>query len=72
MYDRKKISCPYCGKSHYRELLGMTTCIMWYPEYKDGKLVNHNPNSTTLNCECCECGKHFTIESCNGEQKVLK
>ena len=53
------MKCPKCGKSHYRELGCTTTCMMWHPEYKDGKLVNSNPNVTTESFKCCECGAHF-------------
>ena len=60
------MKCPKCGKSHYRELGGISTCVMWYPEYKDGKQVNNNPNTITMNYECCECGAKFHINN-NGE-----
>lgn len=60
------MKCPHCGKSHYRELYGTSTCLGWSPEYKDGKLVNHDPNILTMNYECCECGARFHTSN-NGE-----
>ena len=60
------MKCPNCGKSHYREMGGTSTCVMWYPEYKDGKQINKNPNTLTMNYECCECGAHFHTSN-NGE-----
>jgi len=60
------MKCPYCGKSHYRELYGTSTCLGWSPEYKDDKLINHDPNTLTMNYECCECGARFHTNN-NGE-----
>ena len=60
------MKCPNCGKSHYRELGGTSTCVMWYPEYKDGKQINKNPNTLTMNYECCECGAKFHVNN-NGD-----
>ena len=60
------MKCPNCGKSHYLETGGTSTCVMWYPEFKDGKQINKNPNTITMNYECCECGAHFHTDN-NGD-----
>lgn len=65
------MKCPHCGKSHYRELYGTSTCLGWSPEYKDGKLINHDPNILTMNYECCECGARFHTSN-NGEPVLDK
>lgn len=54
--------CPKCNKSHYRVLYMSQTAVMWYPEYVNGRLDNSNPNRTTYNCECVECGEQFSFE----------
>lgn len=60
--DYKGPRCPKCGSTHYRTSgVGTATCLGWYPEYKDGKLLNENPNKTTMVAECCECGAKFNI-----------
>lgn len=55
-------TCPHCGKSYYRELYSMCTALAWTPVYKDGVLMNSNPNRTTTCCECLNCGKQFSFE----------
>ena len=54
--------CPYCGESYYKELYSISTCLAWTPIYKDGVLMNSNPNRTTVCCECLNCGKQFSFE----------
>jgi DNA-directed RNA polymerase subunit M/transcription elongation factor TFIIS len=54
------VVCPKCGKSHYAYLYGTRTLLGWTPVYKDGKLVNKDPNTTTHHLECKECGHQFT------------
>lgn len=54
------VICPKCGKSHYAYLYGTRTLLGWTPIYKDGKLVNKDPNTTTHHLECQECGHQFT------------
>lgn len=53
--------CPKCGKSHYQVLYSTTTCLGWGPVYYNGKLINSNPNTTTTNCQCLECGERFSF-----------
>ena len=38
------IKCPNCGESYYRENYSTTTCLGWTPIYKNGVLMNENPN----------------------------
>lgn len=54
------IICPKCGKSHYAYLYSVRTLVGWIPIYKDGKLVNKDPNVTTNYLECMECGHQFS------------
>lgn len=56
------VICPKCGKSHYAYLYGTRTLLGWTPIYKDGKLVNKDPNTTTHHLECQECGHQFTTQ----------
>jgi DNA-directed RNA polymerase subunit M/transcription elongation factor TFIIS len=61
------VICPKCGKSHYAYLYGTRTLLGWTPIYKDGKLVNKDPNTTTHHLECRECGhKWKTTEEITG------
>lgn len=55
--------CPHCGKSYYKELYTEVTCMGWAPVYKYGVLMNDNPNTKTVECQCLECGKMFTYKS---------
>lgn len=48
--------CPKCGKSHFQYLYSTRTLLAWTPVYKDGKLVNKDPNTTTNYLKCNECG----------------
>ena len=52
--------CPHCGESYYQENYSTTTCLGWAPVYKNGVLMNENPNTTTTYCTCCNCGKSFS------------
>lgn len=52
--------CPHCGASYYQEMYSTTTCMAWTPIYKDGVLMNSNPNKSTVHCHCINCGKHFS------------
>lgn len=52
--------CPYCGESYYAENYSTTTAMYWAPIYKNGVLMNENPNITTTHCTCCNCGKSFS------------
>jgi 5-methylcytosine-specific restriction endonuclease McrA len=52
--------CPKCGKSHYAYLYGTRTLLGWTPIYKDGKLVNKDPNRTTHHLKCQECGHQWS------------
>lgn len=53
--------CPHCGKSYYREMYSTTTCMAWTPIYKDGVLMNNNPNKSTVHCQCLNCNKGFSF-----------
>lgn len=61
------IKCPNCEKSHYVEHYSTTTALGWVQEYKDGELVNSNPNVSTTYCTCCECKHDFHYEEQYGE-----
>lgn len=53
--------CPKCGESYYAERYRTTTCVGWTPIYKDGVLINTNPNKTTVHCTCINCHEDFSF-----------
>ena len=55
--------CPYCGESYYAENYSTTTAMYWAPIFKNGVLMNENPNTTTTYCTCCNCGKSFSYSN---------
>lgn len=57
------IKCPNCGESYYKEEYSVTTCLGWTPIYKDGVLINEDPNTITTYCHCCNCGEHFAYNN---------
>ena len=57
------IKCPHCNESYYAERYSTSTCVGWTPIYKDGVLINENPNTTTVSCYCLNCGKDFTYKT---------
>ena len=57
-----EVTCPHCYHSYYEELYSACTLIAWAPIYKDGVLMNRNPNKTTTHCRCLNCGENFTYE----------
>lgn len=61
------IKCPNCGGTHYVYKHSMTTALGWVEEYKDGKLISQNPNTTTSYYTCCECNHNFEVEEQFGE-----
>lgn len=54
--------CPLCGESHYQYIYSTSTCLHWTPVYKDGVLINKNPNKTTNHCHCLNCDRDFIYE----------
>lgn len=57
------IKCPYCGESYYAENYTTSTLMWWTPIYKDGVLINDNPNSSTVHCTCINCHKDFSYNT---------
>lgn len=57
------IKCPYCGESYYAENYRVSTSMWWTPIYKNGVLVNDNPNSSTVHCTCINCHKDFSYNT---------
>ena len=53
------VKCPLCGESYYQHLYSTSTLMHWTPVYKDGVLINRNPNKRTDYCHCLNCGKDF-------------
>ena len=53
------VKCPRCEESYYTEHYSTTTAMYWTPIYKNGVLINENPNTTTTYCTCCNCGNSF-------------
>lgn len=57
------IRCPNCGESYYAENYSTTTAMGWTPIFKNGVLINENPNVTTTHCTCCNCGRSFSYNN---------
>lgn len=57
------IKCPNCGESYYAENYSTTTAMYWAPIFKNGVLINENPNTTTTYCTCCNCGHNFSYSN---------
>ena len=57
------IRCPHCGESYYRENYTTMTALFWAPIFKDGVMINSNPNTQTTHCTCLNCGKDFSYNS---------
>lgn len=56
-----EVKCPVCGESHYTVTSRMSTLIGYNPIYVDGRLISSDPNTTTVSCECLNCGEHFSF-----------
>lgn len=65
------IRCPACNASHYQYHYSTATAMGWIQEYKDGELVNGNPNISTTYCTCCECGHDFYYTEQYGEVQSI-
>ena len=58
--DAATITCPHCGKSHFRVDEVSTTAIATPAIVRDGHLVPQpNVNKTRARCTCLECGEQF-------------
>ena len=58
--DAAAITCPHCGKSHFRVDEVSTTAIATPAIVRDGHLVPQpNVNKTRARCTCLECGEQF-------------
>lgn len=55
----KETCCPVCNKQHFRYSGSATTLLGWYPTYKDGELINSDPNIRTDYFKCLECDADF-------------
>ena len=54
------ITCPHCGKSHFRVDGVSTTALATPTIVRDGHLVPQpNVNKTRARCTCLECGEQF-------------
>ena len=58
--DTAAVTCPHCGKSHFR-VDGISTTALATPTIvRDGHLVPQpNVNKTRARCTCLECGEQF-------------
>lgn len=58
--DAAAITCPHCGKSHFK-IDGVSTTALAVPTIvRDGHIVPQpNINKTRTLCTCLECGEHF-------------
>ena len=66
----KKVKCPRCGESYYAEHYSTMTAMAWTPIYKDGVLINRNPNHCTTYCTCMNCGNNFSYDSTELEDEL--
>lgn len=58
--DAATITCPHCGKSHFRVDDISTTAIATPTIVRDGHLVPQpNVNKVRARCTCLECGEQF-------------
>lgn len=58
--DAGAITCPYCGKSHFRVDGVSATAVATPTIVRDGRVVPQpNANKTRARCTCLECGKQF-------------
>ena len=58
--DAATITCPHCGKSHFRVDDISTTALATPTIVRDGHLVPQpNVNKTRARCTCLECGEQF-------------
>lgn len=55
----EQIKCPHCGERYFSIDNTMTTLLGWTPVYKNGQLINKNPNHITYICHCKNCDEHF-------------
>ena len=61
------IKCPKCGETYYAIQCVTRTALYWEPIYKDGKIINSDPNTTTFSCRCLNCGHEFVCEGGNDD-----
>lgn len=59
------MKCPKCGSEHYKYEGSISTLLGTYTEYKDGEIIQRNPNITTDQVTCLECGERFEIKHQN-------
>ena len=61
--DAAAITCPHCGKSHFRVDGVSTTALATPTIVRDGHIVPQpNVNKTRARCTCLECGKQFEAD----------
>lgn len=61
--QKNTVKCPHCGESYYEELYSTSTLLGWTPVYKDGKLINSDPNIITTHCSCLSCNEKFSYKN---------
>ena len=59
--------CPHCGESDYYEQYSTSTCMYSPPHYRNGILVEDNPNYCTTYCQCAVCGQVFVATTHQGD-----
>ncbi len=67
----EELKCPKCGAEHYRHDGSISTLLGTYAEYKDGKTIYRDPNITTDQFTCLECGEQFEIEHRNENERTI-
>lgn len=67
----EEIKCPKCCAKHYRHDGSISTLLGTYAEYKDGKTIYRDPNITTDQFTCLECGEHFEVERQNENERTI-
>lgn len=67
-----EINCPICGASYYWERYTVSTAMYSPIVYKNGKIINKDPNWHTTYCLCLNCGADFCIRRYEDKIEICK
>ena len=65
------IRCPHCGQAYFTVMYSICTAIAWQPIYKNGRLMNKNPNYITDFCYCLNCKQEFSVRIGGNENEEI-
>ena len=66
------IRCPHCGQAYFTVMYSICTAIAWQPIYKNGRLMNKNPNYITDFCYCLNCKQEFSVRIGGNENEYKR